>query len=136
MSDQNNSHNLLIGYLLWIFGFIGAHRFYYGRPLSGTLYFFTLGLFLIGWLIDFFLIPGMDRAADLKYRDGNKNYTLSWVLLTFLGVLGAHRFYLGKWVTALIWLLTGGLFLLGVLYDLWTVNEQIDDVNHKRDQTA
>jgi hypothetical protein len=32
----------------------------------------------------------------------------------------------------LIWLFTGGLFLLGLLYDLWTLNEQIDDVNHGR----
>ena len=28
-----------IGYLLWIFGFMGAHRFYYGRPVSGTIWF-------------------------------------------------------------------------------------------------
>ncbi len=30
---------------------------------------------------------------------------------------------------SLLWLLTGGLFLLGYLYDYWTLNEQIDDVN-------
>jgi hypothetical protein len=29
----------------------------------------------------------------------------------------------------LIWFLTGGLFLLGYLYDFWTLNEQIDEVN-------
>jgi hypothetical protein len=28
-------------------------------------------------------------------------------------------------------LLTGGLFLIGVLYDFWTLNEQIDDVNRR-----
>jgi TM2 domain-containing membrane protein YozV len=100
--------------------------------VSGTIYFFTLGLLLIGWIVDLFLIPSMDRAADRRYRGGRINYNLSWILLCFLGIFGAHRFYLGKWVTGLIWLFTCGLFLLGLLYDLWTLNEQIDDVNHGR----
>ena len=28
-------HSKLIGYILWIFGFMGAHRFYYGKPVTG-----------------------------------------------------------------------------------------------------
>ena len=129
---MDDTHSKLIGYLLWIFGFIGAHRFYYGRPISGTLYFFTLGLLFIGWIVDLFLIPSMDRAADQRYRGNGKSYNLTWILLTFLGIFGIHRFYLGKWVTGIIWLLTGGLFLFGLLYDLWTLNTQIDDVNRSR----
>lgn len=129
MSIPNNTHSMIVGYILWIFGFIGSHRFYFGRPVSGTIYFFTLGIFLIGWIVDLFLIPGMDRAADAKFSSGTKDYTISWVLLTFLGIFGIHRFYLGKWITGLIWLLTGGLFLIGLLYDLWTLNTQIDEVN-------
>jgi len=129
MAFPDDTHSKTIGYILWIFGFIGAHRFYFGRPVSGTIYFFTLGIFLIGWIVDLFLIPGMDRTADVKYSSGNKDYTVSWILLTFLGIFGIHRFYLGKWITGLIWLLTGGLLLLGLLYDLWTLNEQIDEVN-------
>ncbi len=129
MALPDNTHSKIIGYILWIFGFMGAHRFYFGRPVSGTIYFFTLGIFLIGWIVDLFLIPGMDRTADVKYSSGNKDYTVSWILLTFLGIFSIHRFYLGKWITGLIWLLTGGLILLGLLYDLWTLNEQIDEVN-------
>ena len=71
----------------------------------------------------------MERSADLRYSSGSKSYTVSWVLLTFLGIFGIHRFYMGKWITGLIWLLTGGLLLLGLLYDLWTLNEQVDDIN-------
>lgn len=36
---------------------------------------------------------------------------------------------MGKWVTAIIYFFTGGLFLLGVLYDYWTLNEQISQKN-------
>lgn len=129
MSPASNTHSMAVGYILWIFGFIGSHRFYFGRPVSGTIYFFTLGLFLIGWIVDLFLIPGMDRAADARYATGSKDYTVAWILLTFLGILGIHRFYLGKWVTGIIWLLTGGLLLFGLLYDLLTLNTQIDEVN-------
>jgi TM2 domain-containing membrane protein YozV len=129
MTANPDTHSKTIGYLLWIFGFMGAHRFYYGRQLTGTLWFFTLGLLFVGWIIDLFLIPGMDRDADRRYVAGRKSYNVSWVLLTFLGIFGIHRFSLGKWLTGLLWLLTGGLLLLGVLYDYWTLNRQVDEVN-------
>jgi TM2 domain-containing membrane protein YozV len=128
-TGASNSHNLGIGYLLWIFGFMGAHRFYYGRPVSGTIWFFTLGLFFIGWIVDLFLIPSMDASADRNYPEGQKSYNVTWILLTFLGWLGIHRFYLGKWLTGLLYLFTGGLFLIGVIYDYWTLNGQIREVN-------
>ena len=129
MSPPSNTHSMAVGYILWIFGFIGSHRFYFGKPVSGTIYFFTLGLFLIGWIVDLFLIPGMDRDADARYATGSSDYTVAWILLVFLGILGIHRFYLGKWVTGIIWLLTGGLLLFGLLYDLLTLNTQIDEAN-------
>jgi len=127
--QNDDSHSLVIGYLLWIFGFIGSHRFYYGRPVSGTVYFFTLGLLGIGWFIDLFLIPGMNRAADRRYALGYLNYSLVWALLVFLGIFGIHRFYMGKVGTGILYLLTGGLCGLGLLYDLWTLNEQISELN-------
>ena len=85
MSNGNDTHRKTIGYILWIFGFTGSHRFYYGYPVIGTIYFFTLGLFFIGWIIDLFLIPRMDRRADLRFRQGHIDYNIAWVLLTFLG---------------------------------------------------
>ena len=47
----------------------------------------------------------------------------------FLGLLGVHRMYLGKWLTGILYLLTAGLFGLGYLYDYWTLNGQIDEIN-------
>lgn len=132
MNEGQDTHLKTIGYILWIFGFTGSHRFYYGKPITGAIYFFTLGLLFIGWLIDLFLIPSMDRQADLRFYTGKINYNLAWVLLTFLGILGVHRMYMGKWITGIIYLFTGGLFLIGVLYDLWTLNNQISIRNEER----
>jgi TM2 domain-containing membrane protein YozV len=129
MTAPHDTHSKTIGYLLWLFGFTGAHRFYYGRPITGTLWFFTAGLLLIGWLVDLFLIPSMDRAADRKFAAGRYDYSTAWLLLTFLGVLGAHRFYQGKIGTGLLWLCTLGLFGLGYLYDYCTLNRQISELN-------
>lgn len=129
MNHPAQTHSKLIAYLLWIFGFFGSHRFYYGRPVTGTIWFFTLGLLLIGWIIDLFLIPGMNDDASYRFEDGPVDYNVTWILLTFLGFFGVHRFYMGKWITGVIWLLTGGLFLVGYLYDYWTLNEQISELN-------
>jgi TM2 domain-containing membrane protein YozV len=130
MNATNYTHSKVIGYLLWIFGFTGSHRFYYGRPISGTIWFFTGGLLLIGWLVDLFLIPWMNRTAARRFAVGPIDYSVAWILLTFLGCLGIHRFYLGKWGTGILYLLTCGLLGLGVLYDFLTLNSQISERNH------
>ena len=126
------THSKAIGYLLWIIGFTGAHRFYYGKPVTGTIWFLTAGLLGVGWLIDIFLIPGMDRRADARFATGRHDYSVAWLLQTFLGPFGIHRFYMGKIGTGILWLLTGGLFLIGWLYDFCTLNDQIDELNRRK----
>lgn len=131
---DNDTHSLAVGYILWIFGFLGAHRFYFGKPVSGTIYFFTLGLLFIGWIVDLFLMPGLERNAERRFLSGEKSYTVSWVCLVFLGIFGVHRFYLGKIATGLLYLLTVGLFGIGIIYDFWTMNEQVSSKNLELDR--
>lgn len=127
-----DTHSKTIGYVLWIFGFTGSHRFYFGKPISGTIWLFTGGLLGVGWLIDLFLIPGMDRDASRSYTAGPIDYTVAWLLQTFLGPLGIHKFYMGKVGMGLLWLLTGGLLGVGWIYDFWTLNEQVSEANRAR----
>lgn len=131
MREANDTHSLGVGYLLWIFGFLGAHRFYFGKPVSGTIYFFTLGLLFVGWIVDLVLMPRLEATAERRYQMGEKSYTVAWVFLVFLGLLGFHRFYQGKIVTGLIYLCTLGLFGIGIIYDFWTLNEQISARNRE-----
>lgn len=80
--------SLLVAYVLWFFlGYIGAHRFYLGRPLSGFLMLalsaITLVLSLVSfgflaflwvvvglwWLIDALLIPGIVAGRNSRIAD-------------------------------------------------------------------
>lgn len=132
--DNLQSHSTFVGYVLWIFGFTGSHRFYFGKPVTGTIWFFTLGLLGIGWLVDVFFIPSMARQANLRFREGPIDYNVAWVLLTFLGLLGVHRMYMGKWLTGILYLCTLGIFGIGYIYDYWTINDQITVINSSGDQ--
>ena len=71
------------------------------------------------------------NLEDIDFSGGATSYKEfgGFRFLTFLGVFGIHRFYMGKIVTGLIYLLTGGLFLVGIVYDYWTLNEQISELN-------
>lgn len=129
MNASSDTHSKVIGYILWLVGFSGAHRFYYGRQITGIIWLFTCGLFLIGWIVDLFLIPSLDRSADRRYVSGPNDYSVAWLLLTFLGWLGFHRFYMGKWGTGILYLLTFGLFGIGIIYDFLTLNSQISERN-------
>ncbi len=126
------THSTLVGYLLWLpLGILGLHRFYFGKRTSGALYFFTAGLAGIGWLADLFLIPAMKRTVARRYQVGRYNYSVAWLLLVFGGVLGLHRFYVGKWASGLLYLATGGILGVGVVYDILTFNDVLSEANER-----
>lgn len=47
-----------------------------------------------------------------------KNKWVSFFLCLFLGVFGIHKFYEGRVLLGLVYILTGGLCGIGVLVDL------------------
>ena len=71
----------------------------------------------------------MDRQADIRFKAGKVDYNIAWVLLTFLGLFGIHRMYMGKWITGILYFLTAGILGIGIIYDFWTLNDQVTLIN-------
>jgi TM2 domain-containing membrane protein YozV/predicted transcriptional regulator len=53
---------------------------------------------------------------------------LLWLFSGF-GALGFHRFYLGKIPTGLLWMFSGGLGMVGSIYDFLTLPRQVREAN-------
>jgi hypothetical protein len=60
-------------------GLFGFHKFYLRRPFLGVLYFFTGGLFIVGWLYDLFTMS--DQVATFNQKH-NLELSLEEVLET------------------------------------------------------
>ena len=46
------SKSVAVAYILWFFcGLLGVHRCYLESNSIGVLYFFTFGLFVLGWAV-------------------------------------------------------------------------------------
>ena len=52
---------------------------------------------------------------------GDKSFVTALLLLLFLGVFGAHRFYVGKAGTAVLFMFIGGGLGIWYLIDLITI---------------
>jgi predicted transcriptional regulator len=54
-----------------------------------------------------------------------------WLISGF-GALGFHRFYLGKIPSGLLWMCTGGLGMIGSVFDFFTLPGQVQEANIRR----
>ncbi|WP_457253613.1 NINE protein [Pedococcus sp. P5_B7] len=54
------------------------------------------------------------------------------MLFSLIGLCGIHHFYLGKVGRGLLWLLTLGLFGIGLLVYVFTLPQQVKNVNARR----
>lgn len=58
-----------------------------------------------------------------------KSVGTAYLLWFFLGVIGAHQFYLGKTGRAISYIFTFGWLGIGLLIDLFTLPKQVAAVN-------
>lgn len=78
------------------------------------------------------------RASQMQavpmgvYARPGKSLGVAYLLWFFLGFLGVHHFYLGKWQRGLWYLVTFGLLLIGLFVDLFTLPSQVKLENAER----
>jgi predicted transcriptional regulator len=53
-------------------------------------------------------------------------------LISGCGALGLHRFYLGKIPTGILWMISGGLGMVGSIYDFFTLPNQVREANFRQ----
>jgi len=73
----------------------------------------------------------VDVFINFIYICAMYNVGLAYLLWLFsgCGALGFHRFYLGKIPTGLLWMFTGGLGMIGSVYDFFTLPGQVREAN-------
>jgi hypothetical protein len=71
----------------------------------------------------------LTNTAKTGYSNTVKSKGVAYLLLFLAGMWGGHHFYLGRPGKGLLYLFTCGLFSLGWIYDLFTLDRQVDDVN-------
>jgi len=70
-------------------------------------------------------------VADKDIMEKSKGVAYLLWLLGIFGWLGLHRFYLSKWGTGILWILTFGLFGIGSFIDLFTLGSKVEMYNAK-----
>ncbi len=61
-----------------------------------------------------------------------KSKTVALLLWFFLGWLSAHRFYVGKTGTGILYLVTGQIAGIGWIVDLFLIGVMVDNYNNKK----
>jgi|SRR6185312_344006 len=58
-----------------------------------------------------------------------KSKSTAYILWFFLGLFGAHKFYLNKTGMGILYFFTAGIFFFGWFIDLFTLGNQVDTYN-------
>lgn len=70
--------------------------------------------------------------AIARHEERSIGWAYALWLPSLLGVCGLHRFYSGRYVSGLVWLLTYGLCGVGTAIDLFFVPRMVADHNEGR----
>jgi TM2 domain-containing membrane protein YozV len=98
------------------------------QTASFTGTFLPIIYFAIFINIAIFLVSKFSKSTKSKSTKSASVAYLLWFLSIF-GVLGFHRFYLGKIGTGFLWFFTLGIFGFGAFIDLFTLGNQVAQYN-------
>lgn len=86
------------------------------------LNFLWLFSYLVYVALILYSILSSDKSENKDIENVSlKNRKVDTLLCFLFGFIGAHRFYEGKKITGVIWLLTCGCFGIGALIDLYVI---------------
>lgn len=107
-------------------GLFGAHHYYMHRYHFGALYTCTLGIFGVGYIVDWFRFPILLKRFKSDEELLEKRYLDDAYLLWFpLGLLGFHHFYLNRPVWGFLYMITLGFAGVGWLIDLFRMPDLV-----------
>lgn len=66
--------------------------------------------------------PPYAAPKKVNISQKSKKTTMTLALLGLFGIGGLHRFYSGKILSGILYFLTGGLFFIGTIVDLFKIN--------------
>jgi TctA family transporter len=116
-------HLHLFGLPFGLFRPFGGHFGRFGfYPFTPIFCIFIIALFILG--------------SRLGYRRNSMNTNqrdvgIAYLLLLCGGFLGLHKFYLNRPGWGVVYIFTGGLFCVGIVYDLFTLPTQVQRCNHE-----
>jgi hypothetical protein len=109
------------GMLFRLFGPFGGHFDHSGNFSFTPLFCIPIiALLILGSRLGY-----QRNSMNTNQRDTG----IAYLLLLFGGILGLHKFYLNRPAWGVAYLLTGGLFCAGLVYDLFTLPAQVHRCN-------
>lgn len=112
VSDPNYIENNILEQVI-------PYNYFYGLIIS-------IGIVMVWWIIDLYIIEirYKKQLKNLTDITKNKSNFIAYVLWIFIGAFGAHRFYVGKFNTGLIFLfctLTSWTIITGIIVFVWYI---------------
>ncbi|MGY6250486.1 TM2 domain-containing protein [Bosea thiooxidans] len=71
------------------------------------------------------------NQQNIVFQVPLKSTGIAYLLWLFLGFAGAHKFYLGRPMIGLLYLLTFGFLGVGMIVDLFTIPSQVRGANNE-----
>lgn len=100
--------------------------------MGETIFILAIGFMVLGGLAWFIvnLVKRLKSEPDQDHPDmKSKTKAYLWYFIGLFGILGFHRFYLGKTGTGFLYLFTLGVAGVGATIDLFTLGSQVERIN-------